>query len=314
MNDKPLVSVIIPAYNCADYIVESIESALAQDYPNKEIIVVDDGSTDDTVATLSAFDGKITVIRQENAGSAVARNTGIKASSGEFIAFLDSDDLWFPGKLSLQVEYMEAHPDIGLVYHDWMVWELDDNGTFAPLDIPTLPADRLATDPDNSGWIYRRLFSESIIHTTAAMLRRELVDKAGVFDTELRKGQDYEYWFRISRYTRVAKLRAVLSAYRINPAGVTCQPSPVNYAALVIEKVLSLWGLTGPDNIKIPRSVIRRRLAGIWFDFAYLHYKQGNPWVATRAFSRTIFNAPFAIRYWIYVVLSLGKVLRNAAG
>jgi len=93
MSSKPLVSVIIPAYNCADYIADSIKSALEQDYPNKEIIVIDDGSTDGTVDALSSFDGEITLIQQQNAGSAVARNAGIKAAKGEFIAFLDSDDI-----------------------------------------------------------------------------------------------------------------------------------------------------------------------------------------------------------------------------
>ncbi len=312
MNSMPLVSIIVPAFNCADYITDSIESALEQDYPNKEIIVIDDGSTDSTPEVLSGFDGKITLIQQQNSGSAVARNTGIQAAKGDFIAFLDSDDLWFPGKLTLQVEYLNAHPDIGLVYHDWMVWEMNQEGTYPPLCAPELPVGKPETDNSNSGWIYERLFSESIIHTTSAMLRRDLVEKAGLFDTELRKGQDYEYWFRISRYTRVSKLKAVLSAYRINPQSVTCRPSTVNYAALVIEKVLSRWGRTGPDDIEVPRSLIRRRLATVWFDYAYLHYRQGNPWIATRAFSQAIFNAPFRIKSWIYLPLSAGKGLRDA--
>ncbi len=311
MSSKPLVSVIIPAYNCADHITESVESALAQDYPNKEIIIIDDGSTDNTLNVLSPFAGKIIVIQQQNAGSAAARNTGIKAAKGEFVAFLDSDDLWFPGKLSLQLGYMISNPSIGLVYHAWGVWEPDQQGKYSPLSIPTLPQDKFAIDADKSGWIYEKLFSDSIIHTTSAMIRRELIEKAGLFDEELRKGQDYEYWFRISRYTQVRKLQAVLSVYRINLQSVTNQPSAVNYGALVINKVLTRWGRTGPDHTMIPRSVIRKRLATIWHRFAYLHYKRGNPWIATRAFALTIFNAPFNVRYWIYMLLSFGKVLRS---
>jgi len=314
MSDTPLVSVIVPAFNCADYIADSVTSALDQDYPNKEIIVVDDGSTDGTLDALSAFEGRITVIQQQNSGSAVARNTGIKAAKGEFIAFLDSDDIWFPGKLAIQTEYMASHPEIGLVYHRWLVWELDHAGVFPPLSIPEIPADRLAVDSDYSGWIYRQLFNESIIHTTSAMLRRELIERAGMFDTELRKGQDYEYWFRISRHTQVSKLKAVLSAYRINPQSVTNQPSTVNYAALVIKKALLLQEQAGPDTTRVPRSVVRKRLAIIWFDFAYLHYKQGDPWIATRAFARTIFNAPLRVRCWAYMLLSFGRVLRRPAG
>jgi len=195
-----------------------------------------------------------------------------------------------------------------------MVLELDHEDVFPQLSPPALPTEHFAVDSDKSGWIYKKLFTESIIHTTSAMLRRDLIEKAGLFDTEFRKGQDYEYWFRISRYTQVCKLKAVLSAYRINPESVTNQPSTVNYAAVVINKVLSRWGRTGPDNTTVPRSVVRKRLATVWFDFAYLHYKQGNPWVATRAFSRTIYNAPFRARCWIFLLLSLGKFLRSVPG
>jgi glycosyltransferase involved in cell wall biosynthesis len=102
----PLVSVIMPAYNTARYIREAIDSVLDQDYPSKELIVIDDGSTDGTLEVLRSYGDRITLIEQRNQGSAVARNAGLAAARGECIAFLDSDDIWLPGKLRLQVDHL----------------------------------------------------------------------------------------------------------------------------------------------------------------------------------------------------------------
>lgn len=310
LKNGPLVSVIIPAYNCSEHISEAIESVLAQDYPNKEIIVVDDGSTDETTDILASYEEKITLVKQQNSGSAAARNTGIKASHGEFIAFLDADDLWFPGKLSLQTEYMLAHKNIGLVYHDWIVWSPESNGTYAPLTPPPLKDDKFSIVEECSGWIYGKLFSDSIIHTTSAMLRKTLIDKAGMFDESLRIGEDYDYWFRVSRYTQIHKLKAVLSAYRTNIASITNQPSEINYGAIVINKVLRRCGRTGPDGERVPRSLIRKRLAVIWRGFAYLHYERGNPWTSANAFAKTIYNDPLVFRHWMFFLRSCIKGIR----
>lgn len=308
--DSPLVSIIIPAYNCADHIAEAVDSALAQDYPGKELIVVNDGSTDDTRSILESYGERIRLIDQENAGSAVARNTGLDAAQGDLIAFLDSDDYWYPGKLSLQVAYLEAHPEVGLVYNDWLVWRPDASGAYILPAMPALPEDRFDIIEQDSGWIYNRLFRESLIHTTAAMLRRDVIKKTGYFDAALRKGQDYEYWFRVSRVTPVHKLRAVLSLYRINPQSVTHRPDETNYGYLVIRKTLDRFGRWGPDGTLTPRSVIRNRLAVIWKGFAHLHYSRGNPWIATRAFAATIWNQPFDYRNWIYALLAMVRTLR----
>ncbi|PIZ44424.1 hypothetical protein COY31_02670, partial [Candidatus Wolfebacteria bacterium CG_4_10_14_0_2_um_filter_39_18] len=113
------VSIIIPAYNAASFIGDSVRSALTQTYPNKEIVVVDDGSTDDTRAILEEYikSGQIKYFYQENKGPAAARNLGIKNSSGEFIAFLDADDVWLPEKLKKQIDLFK-NPKVGLVYSD----------------------------------------------------------------------------------------------------------------------------------------------------------------------------------------------------
>src|SRR5262245_58457673 len=112
---QPLVSVIIPSYNYGCYVQQAVDSALSQSYPNQEVIVVDDGSTDDTEVRLAAYGKRIRYIHQKNQGLSEARNTGIREARGEFLAFLDSDDAFHPKKTELQMAYLMAHPEVSLV-------------------------------------------------------------------------------------------------------------------------------------------------------------------------------------------------------
>ncbi|NEP84931.1 MAG: glycosyltransferase family 2 protein, partial [Okeania sp. SIO3B3] len=123
----PCVSVIIPAYNRADLIGETVDSVLAQTHPDIEIIVIDDGSTDNTADVLATYGSALRVIRQANAGQQAARNAGIRAATGDYIAFLDSDDLWLPHRIEAQLQRFEEVPEAGLVYCDAAVFD-DETG------------------------------------------------------------------------------------------------------------------------------------------------------------------------------------------
>ena len=121
MTEKyPLVSVIIPTYNRAKYLRQCIESVLSQDYPNLEIIVVDNGSTDNTPEILASFGNKIKCLKEEKGGASASRNKGLRAARGEFIAFLDSDDFYLPGKISLSVRKLQEDHSVSLVYTDYV--------------------------------------------------------------------------------------------------------------------------------------------------------------------------------------------------
>ena len=130
--DLPLVSVVIPVRNGKEYIDEALHSVLAQNYANLEIIVVDDGSTDDDYDRLAQIDPSIRVVHLEGRGVSFARNTGMRQSSGRYIAFLDADDIWFPGKLTAQIRYLERHPDVGVIFGGFIKWSSDESAGFRP--------------------------------------------------------------------------------------------------------------------------------------------------------------------------------------
>jgi glycosyltransferase involved in cell wall biosynthesis len=182
----PKVSVIIPTYNRSEMLKQAIDSVLAQGFDDFELIVVDDGSTDNTEETLAACKGKIIYCRQENRGVSAARNRGIGIASGELIAFLDSDDLWLPGKLSCQVDFFNSHPD-ALICQTQEAWIR--NGRRVN------PKNRHQKE---SGMIYERSLALCLVSPSAVMMKKQLFDMAGVFDENLPACEDYDLWLRIS--------------------------------------------------------------------------------------------------------------------
>jgi len=185
-NQNPLVTVIIPTYNRGWILKEAIDSVLSQDFNDFELIVVDDGSTDNTHEILSAYGGDIIVLRQGNRGVSAARNAGIASASGCFIAFLDSDDLWLPGKLARQVDFFKSNPN-ALICQTEELWIR--NGK--------------RVNPKNrhkkfSGMIFKHSLPLCIVSPSAVMLKKSLLDKTGVFDESFPACEDYDLWLRIS--------------------------------------------------------------------------------------------------------------------
>ncbi|MGD9043438.1 MAG: glycosyltransferase [Desulfobacterales bacterium] len=184
--NKPLVSVIIPTYNRGWIVKEAIDSVLEQDFSDYELIVVDDGSDDDTPEILKTYRNKITVLRQPNKGVSAARNRGIEAAMGSLIAFLDSDDLWLPRKLSAQVNFFKRHPEavINQTQEHWI-----RNG------IRVNPKKR---HHKFSGMIFERSLALCLVSPSAVMLKKNLFGIVGVFDEQLPACEDYDLWLRIS--------------------------------------------------------------------------------------------------------------------
>lgn len=203
----PKVSVIIPTYQRAHVVSQAIESVLAQTYRDYEIIVVIDGSTDNTEEVLARFGDKITVICQKNKGLAGARNTGIRASQGQYIAFLDDDDLWVSNKLEKQLAYFETNPTIGLVYSDGFFF--NEKGV--------LPDKWTSVYPPPQIWHFLTLFERNVILVSTVVVRRECLDKVGLFDETLRSCEDYDLWLRIIEKFSIYFLNEPLGFYRQSP-------------------------------------------------------------------------------------------------
>ena len=181
----PLVTVIIPTYNRSWILSAAIDSVLTQSYPHFELLVVDDGSTDDTSALLQDYGGRIRILRQPNQGVSAARNLGIAAAAGSLIAFLDSDDLWLPAKLARQVDFFRAHPQ-ALICQTQETWVR--NG------VRVNPKKR---HRKRSGMIFEPSLELCLVSPSAVMLRRELLDVVGCFDVSLPACEDYDLWLRI---------------------------------------------------------------------------------------------------------------------
>ncbi len=274
-----------------------------QDYENKEIIVVDDGSTDDTPAVLASFGDKIKVVRQQNAGAPAARNRGIAEARGECVAFLDADDVWLPGKLTAQAGYLAANPHVGLVYNAWIVWRADSSGRFVMPDSPER-TDHHKLESKNSGFIYNQLLLDCQVHTSTAMLRRSVIETVGNFDADLLNGDDYDYWLRVSRVTECHKLAAVFSRYRMVDSGVSATSWHANYEYEVIRRALKRWGRVGPSGTRTPRRVIRKRLAGILFGVGFANLRRGHSRIARRHLARQLLYWPFSSKAWMCLGLT----------
>nr|WP_240481087.1 glycosyltransferase [Ectothiorhodospira sp. BSL-9] len=317
---QPKVSILIPSYNTAQFISESINSVLDQDYPNKEVIVIDDGSTDETLNILAAYGDRIRVIQQGNQGAAVARNRGLDVAQGHYIAFLDSDDIWLPAKLSTQIAYLEAHPEIGLVYSRWQTWKPDAKGRFPPPHAMSLVgaaphSPQASIIPECSGWLYDRLLTGgSLLHTITVVARRELIERVGRFDPELKRGQDYDYWIRASRHTEIHQLEPVLALYRLHGNGCIRKWPDLNYEGLILKRTISRWGLEGPDGQIADGTAVKRRIAQTHFDFAHHHYWGGQPRLAAKSCLEAIQLNPWHTASWRYLAASLAKAIWSRIG
>ena len=182
----PRVSVIIPTYNRSWCLSEAIDSVLSQTFQDMELIVVDDGSTDETPALLSRYDDRLRCLRQTNRGVSVARNHGIQAANGALIAFLDSDDLWQPDKLARQVDFFDRQPDA-------LICQTEE--TWIRRGVRVNPKHRHRKP---SGWIFEPSLALCLVSPSAVMMRRELLEEMGGFDESLPACEDYDLWLRVS--------------------------------------------------------------------------------------------------------------------
>ncbi|MDP8224445.1 MAG: glycosyltransferase [Candidatus Lernaella stagnicola] len=249
----PRVSVIMPVFNAADYLMAALESIAAQTYDDWELVAVDDGSTDASPDILAKCDdARIRVVRQENAGVSAALNTGLQHAQGELIARLDADDIAAPHRLAVQVEFLDRHPKIDGV-GSWVRY-IDGAGR------PLSGGIRRATTPLA---VQRALVLGSPLSHPTVLLRRLFFDRHGAYLVGARHVEDYDLWVRAGREARLANLPWPLVDYRVHDTavGVTASDEQRRNAAQVARRALDI----------LPRrdSLFRRWLAG----------RQGGRWL-----------------------------------
>lgn len=228
-----MITVIIPSYNSAHMVSDTLHSVLASTTTDYEVIVVNDGSSDDTTEVISPFlhDKRIRYIEQENKGLSGARNTGIKYAKGKYLVFLDSDDLILPDKLQIQSTYLDQHPEIDSVFSDsqWFV-EDDFNDT------------RPVTFPVYTGNVLPQLLFGNFMHVNSVMVRTEKVREIGCFDVNFKELEDWDLWLRLSiNGSLFGYTKGILSKVRIRKGSMTSNQMKMNVAMVrVLEKNIPL--------------------------------------------------------------------------
>lgn len=269
----PLVSVILPTYNCANFLPASIGSILSQTYHSYEIIVIDDGSTDNTKEVLVPFIQRITYINlEQNKGLPAARNVGIRSAQGKYIAFIDADDLWMPEKLQTDIEYFGKYQDAGMVYS--LHTNIDAEGCVLDGALKKrLPA----------GNIFNQLFSEqNFIIASSVIVRKEVFETTGLFDEQLFNCQDWDMWLRIAFYFKVAGINKPLVKYRHNPHSLSKnRDSVLKYQKLVIDKTYNTFKAKGNG---LCEKAYKKRLASHYAKAGRYYLKIGDKSLANENF------------------------------
>ena len=303
---QPLVSIIIPAYNCSKVITKTLVSVYEQTYQNWEIIIIDDGSTDDTKSALETHMDRIRYFYQENKGTAAARNAGVRRANGGLIAFLDNDDLWLPDKIALQVQAMQENPNIGLVFTDGKLF--DENGILKNSLINERIQSWIDQNKDEDphvvkGWIARELFFGNIIASaTSVLLRKESIESVGGFDEQISIADDYDIWLRIAQHYPVVLIYLPLYMWRYREDSASGPKENRGYvwkkAALpVLEKNLFI----APKEM---RKEVRLSLSRKYWECGWVDFSQNRLPESRKMFLRSLHHNKLSIYAAGYLLLT----------
>ena len=285
MSNIPRVSVIIPTYNRAAYLVEAVESVMAQGYDDYEVIVADDGSTDDTAERVAAFGESVRYLRLAHSGRpSVARNRALEVARGELVAFLDDDDRWHPEKLQRQVALFGGEPAPGLVYSDLRFFSTD--GVSEPV---------LAPGQKRAGDIFAALLSDCFVHTSTVILRRSLLDVTGRFDETMASAEDFDLWLRLAYAAPVGFVDAPLTLVRRHPGEISHHREEISSRSVIttLERTRDNLPLSLGQRLGL-RRVLARRYAHLGLLLRAAEESAG----ARRCFWQALRLNPFLVRAW----------------
>lgn len=284
---------MIPTYNCARFLGQTIDSALRQAYRDFEIIVVDDGSTDDTQQVVAGYGKTIRYVYQSNQGASAARNVALSIASGEFIAYLDADDLWIADKLSRQVEYLDAHPACGFLHTEVSVIDEQNKVLHTRFNYET-------NRPVPQGLCIRELLLRSHIQTLTVLERRTAFDDAGMFDLRLPVAQDYLHWLGVVlRGYEVGYLAEPLGQYRWRAGSLmSSQRRLVEDFVRIYEIILAEYGLERLQGAEM-MELVQAQLYATQRQLAYLERRECSGAIARRRLSSLIRQRPFDLDLYL---------------
>jgi len=292
MKYRPLVSIITPTFNRADFLPEAIESVLSQDYGNFEFLIIDDGSTDNSKEVIENYmgSGKIRYFYQENSGQSVARNKGIAEAKGEFICFLDSDNRWLPEKLSASIEAFESNPGVDIVYGDVIL--IDEAGKeFSRKNMKRY-----------SGQITKELLQDNCVSMNTTMTRTEKIREVGGFSRHVKVADDYDLWLRLSAICAYLYVPKLMADYRV----MINQISSDKTRRFASNEEIILRFLR--DNPNILNEKEQKDAVNFFYIRAARYFSEsGNLTLANQYFKRAITAKAFSIRN----VRALVKHIKN---
>lgn len=270
---RPLVAAIIPCFNLSKYIGEAVASVLCQTYDNIEIVVVNDGSTDDFDNAIAPFRDRVHVISQVNAGEGAARNRGVAATNADFVAFLDADDRWRPDKTAKQAALLDSRPDCGLVH---------SARTLIDADGRVIDASPLAPEPshDARGHCLLPLVGGNPIIASSVMLRRRLLENE-LFITDRLGGADWDMWLRLAPRTRFERVDEPLTDYRVHPTNFSRHRGSMARGTVRI-----MDGVLARESGGAVRAAAAAQRHEAILEVAHLEYEAGNYPEARRWFRK----------------------------
>lgn len=288
---RPQVSVIVPAYNAAEYLAAALGSVLSQTWTDLEVLVVDDESSDRTVEVAERFGPPVVCVRQPHGGVAKARNTGIAAACGRLIAFLDADDVWLPEKLQRQVEYFERWPSTGLLHTATLV--VNRGGTSIPRAAQS--PSRAATPPTH---MFCDLFHNDVeINALTVMVPRAVLDDVGLFDERPEiHVEDWDLWLRIAARYPIGYLPGALAVHYRGGLMSTAVDKTRRGQELVIQKTRPLCQEACARHQESPAACLSARWHRLYQDIGYAKVQAGDRAGARREFRRALTYRPFAMK------------------
>lgn len=300
----PVVSVVVAAYNGERHIGETLRAVLAQTYRSTELIVVDDGSTDGTLAAVQAIAPGARVIKKANGGVSSARNAGAAAAQGSFICFLDQDDIWSVHHLQRHMQAMRDRPECGAVVSPYLHWYPDMDNDVTPSALWG-PAQPLTVDAEFTGWVFHQFMRDCWALTSATTVRMSAFRAAGGFDEQRPYAEDWDLWLRLSRMTKFAKVCWPAVLYRQHRSQGSRVARPVDHRTMLLLEAAKNYGLASRDGRAVSSREFEHLIARYQFEFGQHHLQFGQRRLAIQALLQAWFRAPLQFRYLAWVVVAL---------